>query len=47
MGESVLRAPMVLGHEVSGHVVAAAADGSGPAEGTPVTVHPRDPLRAV
>ncbi|OQO94814.1 L-idonate 5-dehydrogenase [Saccharomonospora piscinae] len=43
VGESVLRAPMVLGHEVSGHVVTAAADGSGPAEGTPVTVHPATP----
>ncbi|WP_307832191.1 L-idonate 5-dehydrogenase [Prauserella cavernicola] len=43
VGESVLRGPMVLGHEVSGHVARAAADGSGPAEGTPVTVHPATP----
>lgn len=43
VGESVLRGPMVLGHEVSGHVAVAAADGSGPAEGTPVTVHPAAP----
>ncbi|MEU9347729.1 zinc-binding dehydrogenase [Streptomyces sp. NPDC048278] len=40
VGESVLRAPMVLGHEVAGTVVRAAADGSGPAAGTRVTVHP-------
>ncbi|MFJ9899929.1 zinc-binding dehydrogenase [Streptomyces sp. NPDC091280] len=40
VGESVLRAPMILGHEVSGTVVRAAADGTGPAAGTPVTVHP-------
>lgn len=39
-GESVLREPMVLGHEVSGTVLTAAADGSGPAAGTKVTVHP-------
>ncbi|PXY32949.1 L-idonate 5-dehydrogenase [Prauserella coralliicola] len=43
VGESVLRGPMVLGHEVSGHVAVAAADGSGPAEGTPVTIHPATP----
>ncbi|MFT4164620.1 MAG: L-idonate 5-dehydrogenase [Microlunatus sp.] len=42
-GESILRAPMVLGHEVSGVVVQAAADGSGPAAGTPVAVHPATP----
>ncbi|MEU9342729.1 L-idonate 5-dehydrogenase [Streptomyces sp. NPDC048278] len=40
VGESILRAPMVLGHEVAGTVVRAAADGSGPAAGTRVTVHP-------
>nr|WP_276610971.1 zinc-binding dehydrogenase [Kineococcus siccus] len=39
-GESVLRAPMVLGHEVVGTVLVAAADGSGPAAGTEVAVHP-------
>ncbi|PXY28163.1 L-idonate 5-dehydrogenase [Prauserella muralis] len=43
VGESVLRAPMVLGHEVSGRVAVAAADGSGPTEGTPVAVHPATP----
>ncbi|MGK3958675.1 alcohol dehydrogenase catalytic domain-containing protein, partial [Arthrobacter sp. R4] len=30
-GESVLKAPLVLGHEISGVVVRAAADGTGPA----------------
>lgn len=39
-GESLLREPMVLGHEVVGTVERAAADGSGPAVGTPVAVHP-------
>lgn len=43
-GESILRAPMVLGHEVSGVVARQAADGSGPAVGTPVTVHPATPI---
>ncbi|WP_045731543.1 L-idonate 5-dehydrogenase [Pseudarthrobacter chlorophenolicus] len=42
-GESVLRAPLVLGHEVVGTVVQAAADGSGPAAGTNVAVHPATP----
>ncbi|WP_284748239.1 L-idonate 5-dehydrogenase [Amycolatopsis sp. RTGN1] len=40
VGESVLRAPMVLGHEVVGTVTSAAADGTGPAAGTAVAVHP-------
>ena len=39
-GLSILREPMVLGHEMSGTVLVAAQDGSGPAAGTPVTVHP-------
>lgn len=43
-GQSILREPMVLGHEVSGTVITAAADGSGPGEGTPVTVHPATPI---
>ena len=42
-GDSILRAPMVLGHEVVGTVVHAAADGSGPSVGTPVAVHPASP----
>jgi 2-desacetyl-2-hydroxyethyl bacteriochlorophyllide A dehydrogenase len=42
-GESILRAPMVLGHEVVGTVVQAAADGSGPAPGIFVAVHPATP----
>lgn len=42
-GESVLKAPLVLGHEISGTVVRAAADGTGPAAGTPVAVHPATP----
>ncbi|GAB3260452.1 MDR/zinc-dependent alcohol dehydrogenase-like family protein [Arthrobacter pigmenti] len=42
-GESVLKAPMVLGHEVVGTVAVAAADGSGPAAGTAVAVHPATP----
>lgn len=42
-GESILRAPMVLGHEVSGTVVQAASDGSGPVAGTRVAVHPATP----
>nr|WP_273482739.1 L-idonate 5-dehydrogenase [Kribbella italica] len=40
IGESVLRAPMVLGHEIVGVVEHAADDGSGPAAGTRVAVHP-------
>ena len=39
-GESVIKAPMVLGHEFVGTVGIAAADGSGPAEGVRVAVHP-------
>ncbi|WP_375431443.1 L-idonate 5-dehydrogenase [uncultured Friedmanniella sp.] len=42
-GDSILRAPMVLGHEVVGTVVHAAADGSGPRVGTSVAVHPASP----
>ncbi|GAA3633201.1 L-idonate 5-dehydrogenase [Microlunatus ginsengisoli] len=42
-GESILRAPMVLGHEVVGTVVRPAADGSGPDAGVRVAVHPASP----
>jgi len=43
-GASILREPMVLGHELSGTVTAAAADGSGPAVGARVAVHPLTPV---
>ncbi|CAA9396570.1 MAG: L-idonate 5-dehydrogenase [uncultured Propionibacteriaceae bacterium] len=42
-GTSVLRAPMLLGHEIVGRVAAAATDGSGPLAGTHVAVHPARP----
>ncbi|WP_125614992.1 L-idonate 5-dehydrogenase [Specibacter cremeus] len=42
-GESILRDPMVLGHEVVGVVARGAADGTGPTVGTPVAVHPATP----
>ncbi len=42
-GSSVLREPMILGHEVVGTVLVAAADGSGPAAGAAVAVHPLTP----
>jgi len=42
-GESVLKAPMILGHEIVGTVIRAAVDGSGPAAGTAVAVHPATP----
>jgi L-idonate 5-dehydrogenase len=40
VGTSVLQAPMVLGHEVVGRVAVPAADGSGPAAGQAVAIHP-------
>ena len=40
-GESILREPMVLGHEVVGTVLAAAADGSGPATASAPPPRPR------
>ncbi len=40
VGASVLRAPMILGHEIVGTVIRPATDGSGPAEGTHVALHP-------
>ncbi|MCW2811546.1 MAG: L-idonate 5-dehydrogenase [Friedmanniella sp.] len=42
-GQSVLREPLLLGHEIVGRVVVAATDGSGPPTGTPVAVHPGRP----
>ena len=42
-GESILREPLVLGHEVVGTVSRSAADGSGPQAGTRVAVHPATP----
>lgn len=42
-GASVLREPLILGHELSGVVLRAAADGTGPAVGTPVAIHPLTP----
>lgn len=42
-GESVLRQPMVLGHEIVGTVLVAAGDGTGPGPGTAVAVHPATP----
>lgn len=42
-GQSILRDPMLLGHEVVGRIVQAAADGTGPAPGSPVAVHPARP----
>ncbi|MFJ6416420.1 L-idonate 5-dehydrogenase [Paeniglutamicibacter sp. NPDC091659] len=42
-GESILKAPMVLGHEIVGTVIDAAADGTGPVAGTRVAVHPATP----
>jgi L-idonate 5-dehydrogenase len=43
IGDSVIREPLVLGHEVVGTVLREAADGSGPAPGTRVAVHPGSP----
>ena len=40
VGASVLRAPMVLGHEVVGTVAQVAVDGSGPTASTAVVIHP-------
>ncbi len=42
-GASILREPMVLGHELSGTVTTAAADGSGPPAGARIAVHPLTP----
>ena len=42
-GESILKAPMVLGHEIVGTITVAAADGTGPPVGAEVAVHPATP----
>ncbi len=42
-GPSVLKEPMLLGHEIVGTVRHGADDGSGPAPGTAVAVHPARP----
>ncbi|WP_422933236.1 L-idonate 5-dehydrogenase [Sinomonas sp. P47F7] len=42
-GESILRDPLVLGHEVVGRVIRRAEDGTGPAAGVRVAVHPATP----
>lgn len=42
-GASILREPLILGHEVSGIVRTPARDGSGLAAGTRVAVHPLTP----
>ncbi|HLH99443.1 MAG TPA: alcohol dehydrogenase catalytic domain-containing protein, partial [Acidimicrobiales bacterium] len=42
VGSFQVRQPMVLGHEVVGTVAVAAADGTGPAAGTHVAVHPAE-----
>lgn len=42
-GLSVLREPMILGHEVSGTVLVPASDGSGPRAGARVAAHPLTP----
>ena len=45
-GESILKAPLVLGHEISGTVVRAAADGTGPRPGPPSRSIPPRPAPA-
>ncbi|WP_334172035.1 L-idonate 5-dehydrogenase [Sinomonas sp.] len=42
-GESILRDPLLLGHEVIGRVVRPAEDGTGPGAGVRVAVHPATP----
>ncbi|MFF3334857.1 L-idonate 5-dehydrogenase [Streptomyces sp. NPDC002888] len=43
VGDFALHEPMVLGHEVVGHVAALGPGTEGPAVGTPVAVHPATP----
>jgi L-idonate 5-dehydrogenase len=45
VGDFVLREPLVLGHEVVGHVAELGAGVPGPAPGTAVAVHPATPCR--
>ena len=40
VGPSILREPMILGHEIVGTVAQPAADGTGPPSGADVAVHP-------
>ncbi|MEE1799345.1 L-idonate 5-dehydrogenase [Streptomyces sp. JV176] len=43
VGDFTVQEPMVLGHEVVGHVTALGPGSEGPAVGTPVAVHPATP----
>lgn len=43
IGDALIREPLLLGHEVVGTILQQAADGSGPAGGTHVAVHPGSP----
>lgn len=43
VGDFAVREPMVLGHEVVGHVAALGPGTGGPAPGTPVAIHPATP----
>ncbi|WP_370964118.1 L-idonate 5-dehydrogenase [Amycolatopsis sp. cg9] len=43
VGDFTVREPMVLGHEVAGHVAALGAGVPGPATGVPVAIHPATP----
>jgi L-idonate 5-dehydrogenase len=42
VGSSILRGPMILGHEIVGTVARPAHDGSGPGAGRPVAIHPAE-----
>lgn len=42
-GESILKEPLMLGHEIVGTVIRSAADGTGPQVGKNVAVHPATP----
>lgn len=43
VGDFQVREPLVLGHEVVGHVAALGSDVDGPGAGTPVAIHPATP----